>query len=57
MYSYHRVGRSFHNYESAAKIVKVLWHPLAVEGASLLVLTDDANIRFDSRLPVNFNGS
>lgn len=43
--SYHAVGRSIHNVE-AASIVRVLWHPLATDGGSLLVLTDDAYLRF-----------
>ena len=47
--SFHRIGKGIHNPDTGAKIVRVLWHPLSVEGASLVVLTDDGYIRSVSK--------
>lgn len=43
--SWHRIGRRAFNDQSDGNIVKVLWHPLTVEGGSLLVLSDDGYLR------------
>lgn len=42
---FHRVGRGYHSQDDGANIVRVLWHPLGVEGASLVVLTADGFVR------------
>lgn len=44
--SWSRIGRKAFNESSEANIVKVLWHPLTVEGGSLLVLSDDGYLRY-----------
>ncbi|KAI5787024.1 hypothetical protein DFH27DRAFT_574870 [Peziza echinospora] len=42
--NYHHVGRAFYA-ENSERIVRALWHPLGVDGASLVILTSDAYIR------------
>ncbi|KAL7272503.1 hypothetical protein RUND412_004690 [Rhizina undulata] len=42
---YNRVGEDYHRTLNDEKIVRALWHPLGVEGASLVVLTSDAFVR------------
>ncbi|KAI5781217.1 hypothetical protein EDC01DRAFT_779068 [Geopyxis carbonaria] len=42
---YRRVGRSCHNVDVGARVVRLLWHPLGVEGAALMVLTADGYLR------------
>lgn len=44
--SFHKVGKGYHSADGP-DIVRVLWHPLGVEGASLIVLTSDGFVRFD----------
>ena len=43
--SFHRIGRGYHNVDTGARILRILWHPLGVEGASLVVLTEDGFVR------------
>ncbi|CCX32986.1 hypothetical protein FPQ18DRAFT_329475 [Pyronema domesticum] len=42
---YYKIGMGYHNVDNGALIVKALWHPLGVEGASLVVLTADGYVR------------
>lgn len=41
---FHIVGGNFHK-RDGSRIVRAVWHPLGVEGASLVVLTNDGMIR------------
>lgn len=41
---FHVVGDNFHK-RDGSRIVRAIWHPLGVEGASLVVLTNDGMIR------------
>ena len=44
--SFNMVGSNYHNPEKDSRIVRAIWHPLGVEGASLLVLTSESIVRF-----------
>jgi len=53
---FHRIGKGFHNADDGARIARVLWHPLGVEGAELVVLTEDGYVRFVFRRTTGVQG-
>ncbi|RPA90664.1 hypothetical protein L873DRAFT_1848718 [Choiromyces venosus 120613-1] len=43
--AFYMVGPNYHNAEKGSRIVRAIWHPLGVEGASLVVLTSESVVR------------
>ncbi|KAG0131875.1 hypothetical protein HOY82DRAFT_607214 [Tuber indicum] len=43
--AFNMVGPNYHNSEKGSRIVRAIWHPLGVEGASLVVLTSESIVR------------
>ncbi|PWW72459.1 hypothetical protein C7212DRAFT_302039, partial [Tuber magnatum] len=43
--AFNMVGSNYHNSEKGSRIVRAIWHPLGVEGASLVVLTSESTYR------------
>lgn len=41
---FHAVGKNYHNTDGS-RIVRAVWHPLGVDGASLVVLSTDGMVR------------